>query len=293
MGAAPAGPVAAPGGGGSPFLAKFKAEHPDYANVDDRTLADALYRKFYASIPRGEFDAKVGLAPANLSGTVEPRGSTGEVSGNVEMAPGTEFGVPMNVAGGVNRFLLDVTGGLVDRSRNVINWGIAGANALSGQEDLTTNMIESAVGDSNSIASAMQAVGMRDPRTIKPVTLAERIAAGAGEGIGATLAPKCCFRRPRAAGRLRLGLWKPSPRSLGSGSSVGGMARNAVAGGMAGGGSVAAMEAAPEPWKPMAGVAGGLAGALAGAGLGELPGLAVSAGKATGNMLRSPYPGRA
>ena len=56
---------------GNPFLADFKAKNPAYANVSDRDLADALYRKYYSGIPRGDFDAKIGLEPARLVGRTD------------------------------------------------------------------------------------------------------------------------------------------------------------------------------------------------------------------------------
>lgn len=42
-------------------LAQFRQENPDYADVDDETLADALHRKFYSEMPRAEFFTAVGV----------------------------------------------------------------------------------------------------------------------------------------------------------------------------------------------------------------------------------------
>lgn len=44
-------------------LAKIREQYPQYKGVDDATLADALYKKFYADVPRQEFDAKLGIMP--------------------------------------------------------------------------------------------------------------------------------------------------------------------------------------------------------------------------------------
>lgn len=44
-------------------LADIRAKYPYYANVDDQTLADAIYKKYYAHADRREFDARVGLKP--------------------------------------------------------------------------------------------------------------------------------------------------------------------------------------------------------------------------------------
>ncbi len=44
-------------------LDDFRAKHTQYADVDDATLADALYKKYYSHADRREFDARVGLDP--------------------------------------------------------------------------------------------------------------------------------------------------------------------------------------------------------------------------------------
>ena len=42
-------------------LAEIRAQYPQYADMPDTALADALHRKFYADIPRADFDVKIGL----------------------------------------------------------------------------------------------------------------------------------------------------------------------------------------------------------------------------------------
>jgi hypothetical protein len=44
-------------------LADIRSQYPQYQDMSDAALADALHRKFYSDIPRQEFEAKVGLAP--------------------------------------------------------------------------------------------------------------------------------------------------------------------------------------------------------------------------------------
>lgn len=45
-------------------LADFRAKHPEYNDMSDGALSDALYRKFYSDMPRTDFDAKMGsVAP--------------------------------------------------------------------------------------------------------------------------------------------------------------------------------------------------------------------------------------
>ncbi len=56
-------------------LDQFKTQHPQYKNVPDGKLADALYQKFYSSMPREQFNAKIGLTSATEAApkeTTEP-----------------------------------------------------------------------------------------------------------------------------------------------------------------------------------------------------------------------------
>lgn len=43
-------------------LSDFRAQHPEYNDMPDQQLTDALYKKFYSDIPRAQFDAKMGVA---------------------------------------------------------------------------------------------------------------------------------------------------------------------------------------------------------------------------------------
>lgn len=47
-------------------LADFRRQHPEYNDLSDRDLADALHAKYYADVPRDQFDQQVGV----------PRGTT-------------------------------------------------------------------------------------------------------------------------------------------------------------------------------------------------------------------------
>jgi hypothetical protein len=42
-------------------LTEIRNQYPQYADMPDDVLANALYKKFYSDIPRAEFDSKVGL----------------------------------------------------------------------------------------------------------------------------------------------------------------------------------------------------------------------------------------
>ena len=42
-------------------LAEIRAKYPQYADMPDAALADAMHKKFYSDMPRADFDAKIGL----------------------------------------------------------------------------------------------------------------------------------------------------------------------------------------------------------------------------------------
>lgn len=44
------------------FLAKFRDQYPQYADMPDADLLSALHAKFYSDLSREDFDAKVGAA---------------------------------------------------------------------------------------------------------------------------------------------------------------------------------------------------------------------------------------
>ena len=45
-------------------IAEIRQKYPQYEDLSDQQLADALYTKSYADMPRAEFDQKIGLAAA-------------------------------------------------------------------------------------------------------------------------------------------------------------------------------------------------------------------------------------
>lgn len=48
-------------------IAEVRAQYPQYSDMSDAALADALHSKFYADIPKPEFYAKVGLQPEKVA----------------------------------------------------------------------------------------------------------------------------------------------------------------------------------------------------------------------------------
>lgn len=55
-------------------IAEIRAQYPQYSDMSDAALADALYKKFYSDLPRADFDAKIGLqAPRSEGMPTAPR----------------------------------------------------------------------------------------------------------------------------------------------------------------------------------------------------------------------------
>ena len=49
-------------------IAEIRAQYPQYEDLSDKQLADALYTKHYSDMPRGEFDSKIGLVATPPAG---------------------------------------------------------------------------------------------------------------------------------------------------------------------------------------------------------------------------------
>lgn len=217
-----------------------------------------------------------------LTGKVEPKESSGLPSLNVEEDGKQVFksGGVENATAGLNNAIYDTVGGFADRAQNVINWGIAGANFLTGKEDLTTNMLKAdPVGGSKWISDQFERIGVNDPDKVIATNLTERLARMGGEGVGMTIAPELMLSALNKVGVVGDKAAEFLGNVFGKSQGFGGLAKNAVAGGAAGVGAEAAMEAAPDKLKPLAAVVGGLAGGASGAAAAETPAMVRAGGR--------------
>ncbi len=61
-------------------FAEIRANNPQYGDMTDSALADALHKKFYSDVPREQFDKKIGIAPKSSQivkrGSILPLGRT-------------------------------------------------------------------------------------------------------------------------------------------------------------------------------------------------------------------------
>lgn len=147
-----------------PSIAEVRSQFPQYEDLSDQQLADALYGKFYSDIPRSEFDAKIGL-------TVQPV----EPDGNV-VAEYASQGIS-----GFNEGLGNILGFPVDLTTMGLNAGIMGINALGGSLPQITNP----VGGSDFLKSTILAP------TIAPESddAGQQVVRRIGEELGAMAVP--------------------------------------------------------------------------------------------------------
>lgn len=83
-------------------IAEVRAQYPQYADMPDAALADALHQKFYADLPKAEFDAKIGLKPTdNRPAWGQENPKTYEVAQTARKYLGPAVEVAASVGGGV------------------------------------------------------------------------------------------------------------------------------------------------------------------------------------------------
>jgi hypothetical protein len=83
-------------------IAEVRAQYPQYNDMPDAALADALHQKFYADLPKADFDAKIGLKPIdNRPAWGQENPKTYEVAQTARRYLGPAVEVAASVGGGV------------------------------------------------------------------------------------------------------------------------------------------------------------------------------------------------
>ncbi|MEC5322765.1 hypothetical protein [Aurantimonas sp. A3-2-R12] len=212
-------------------------------------------------------DAFLSLSPDEQNRTVQ------EIAGQIGIQPQAEgSGLAMNATAGINEGLYGTLGAPVDLARGAMNLGIRGVNAATGA-DIGQIPSDSFMGSQwigESLGGLSPAI---DPANTVADTTGEKVARGVGQGVGYTVAPQAAAGALMRGGQLSGQAAQTAGQILGRTESTGAVAGNAAIGGLSGGGASAAMEAAPEQWKPLAGLAGGLAAGTAGVAAAGVPGL--------------------
>lgn len=161
-----------------------------------------------------------------------------------------------NFLGGLNESIANIAGAPVDAmnwlgSHNPTNMAVnAGARLFGAKQDVMPDMPavkEPFMGSDYIKNKIFRPVGVRTMKDVKTETIADRLAAGAGQGLGGALIP-------------------------GGEASLPGIAANMGVNTAAGLGAAGAQEAAPDNLKPLAGMIGGLAGGVGVSTLSTVPG---------------------
>jgi hypothetical protein len=125
-------------------LDAFRAKYPGaYDNVDDKTLADALYKKFYSNLPRDQFDRSVGLTPSDSSNSNVP-----------EFDPGVEGYDPKTGLVTKDTGAGATTGAYLTGA--VEGLPVVGPTALAGTEWAAANLIKATGGGGDRTAEDLQ-----------------------------------------------------------------------------------------------------------------------------------------
>ncbi len=150
-------------------------------------------------------------------------------------------GIALNAGAGLNSALYTTLGAPVDLARGAMNMGIRGTNYALGSD--LAQVPSDSFGGSESISSMFGAIGVPEPKDIRAETTGERIARGAGEGVGYAVA-----RRQQLAGLCEPGRSQASLARLRLGCLVPALAQAAQLRML----SQAALQALerPGPWKP-------------------------------------------
>lgn len=177
-------------------------------------------------------------------------------------------GLTLNTTAGINDAIYSTLGAPIDLARGAINLGVSGYNAATGS-DIGQLSPDSFMGK-DWIKSHMGEIHpVLDPDNTEANTTAERVARGAGEGVGYTLAPQAALGgASRAIGGKVL---ESAAKFVGRPGSIATAGGELVAGGGAGAGATGASEFTPDRYDGLAATIGGLGGGVLGAALASAP----------------------
>ena len=194
-------------------IAEIRQQYPQYSDMSDAALADALHTKFYSDMPKQEFYSKVGLSSGQYASAVPQLDAQGNlirqdaIPGERRMSAGEQF---MQIPSGIYRGVQDVTDVLAKGGASALDYLVgtdtrAAVNAAAAAQQAEYNKV---YGDSilagggrfagNVIATApvggLAAAPVRMMATAAPITarvatpVAEALASGgfrAGQATGA------------------------------------------------------------------------------------------------------------
>lgn len=160
-------------------IAEIRQKYPQYEDLSDDELTQALHKKFYADMPYDEFAAKVGGPPAVDQSVLDPRDSPA-ASGRYPKPDPTQW----------QKFLASPGGGALRGGKDLWDAAAQMLSRLGGQEEAAR--VDQGVREGISeYEAARQAVGKEGfdvPRTVGSVVLPAVLSGGAGiPAAGASL----------------------------------------------------------------------------------------------------------
>jgi hypothetical protein len=164
-----------------PTLAEVRAKYPQYNDMSDGALADALHRKFYSDMPRADFDRALGVTAAPEPGmldTVRGAVNTGGqvVRGAVDRAAEV-VGAPFDLAyRGMEAVGLPRPQGTMTESLKAIGQGVLGGDRPPAD---TTETFARGAGEGVVDAGTVLVPGMAAARLARAGTLAQRVGTAA------------------------------------------------------------------------------------------------------------------
>jgi len=199
----------------------IRQKYPQYGDMSDKQLADALHAKYYSDIPKSDFYGRIGFS--------EQQETTAPTVGERAQAG----------LSGVNRGIAGLVGLPVDTAENIVNLGIAGVGTAAtalGRPDLAPDPLQASPGTSAWIRQKMGDVGIgtTNPRPDDP---ASRMLHTGGVIAGGSMVPGATVKNTLSAaagGALASETLGPEWTGVGAiaPSAIGGAvtaARNAVA----------------------------------------------------------------
>lgn len=163
-------------------LQEFRAKYPQYDDMSDQDLSDALYQKHYSDMPRAEFDSALGIQGTNDRPTGFLRTADDFMRGTADTASG---GTADEIAAGANSLLtgadyetelarqraIDAQGGTARTVGQFVGGVLGGANLAKYGMSATANTVKAGKGFLPALRSS----------TAEGATLASGYEFGSGE----------------------------------------------------------------------------------------------------------------
>lgn len=156
-------------------LAEIRAQYPQYDDMSDSQIADSMYQKFYADMPREDFDAKLQITPAS------PAQSGGGAAANLAAGANENIakyaGLPAQVVNAIGEAPSAAGRYVGDKLRE-----LTGKAPISESPEPPPESMGRMSGTPEDIQTGMGRLGF-DPRQVEAKTGTDKFARGAGRGL--------------------------------------------------------------------------------------------------------------